>query len=153
MSVFELIGKIFKKLELGEKLDKVELALLKSVLKKDFKRAAVFAKAFIIHYSSLPDGLKKKAKPARIKLELITTKAINNIVDGREAFNEDEKEVLIKLFNDIGLDGPRVARSYINNFNVLFGYAFKEGLATLDKEDVLQPSFRKSEEEKEKLKL
>ncbi len=151
MNFFRLLKTIINKLEKGVKLDKVELAILKSVLTKDWTRVTLFAKAVISSFKALPAHLKPEGRRAMIRLELLTSKAIVNTLNDLPSFSSEDIKELEGIFYLLGFDGRQVARNFVANFTLLFGYSLKEHLGDLEKEFVksesLSPKKRKKKDE------
>ena len=135
MNIEELVNGILEKLAKGIPLDKKEVAAVKGALEQNMRNAMLFAKAFLYQYREILKNDGVKARQARIRLELLVKKALQNILDGKKAFSGEDMEVLIEVFNDLGMDGPKVARSFVANFNLLFGQSFAETLRNISKEE------------------
>ena len=156
MKLFDLLSGILDKIKKGVPLDKVELTLIKNMLQKEASRSYLFARAFLEHYSKLPEKDKRKARESRLRLELITTNAINRLLRGERPFNEDERRMLEDIFEDFGLDGRAVAKAYIANFTIVFGMGLKESLQEIARKEAEQEKLgvgKRIEEEKGKLKV
>ena len=156
MSFLKFLGDILKKIKDRVPLNKLEMALIRNVIKKDASRAMLFAGALTQQYKAASERHRVKARQARAKLDIITTNAINRIVNDEEPFSREEVKTLVEVFNDLGFDGNRVARAYVSNFTLVFGMGVKDTLNKLAEKEAsterIGLAAQKEETEKGKLK-
>jgi hypothetical protein len=152
MALFEFLNTIIGKLKKGSPLDSKELLLIKDSIEKGYVNGAIFAKAIINAYTSMAPHKKQEGKQAYGKLQAITTVAINRKLKGEEPFTDNERKELVNIFDNLGLDGKKVALSYISNFNVVFGMTLNEGLDRIKEQEIepLTPQITKKEQKEVK---
>ena len=151
MVLLEKLNKIMEKIKSTTPLDKFEIALIRESIKKGYLNGFIFAKAITTAYSNLSPNKQKEGKEAYLKLQAITTLAINRALLAKEPFYDEEIKMLEDIFNKLGFEGKRVALAYVTNFNVVFGLAIKEELEAIkEKEELLMPKIEKRETEKDK---
>ncbi|MEM4296143.1 MAG: hypothetical protein QXP22_00965 [Candidatus Anstonellales archaeon] len=164
MALFEFLNSIMEKIQKAKPLSKDEIALIKDSIKNGYVNGAIFAKAILHAYSNLALHKKPEGKEAYLKLQAITSSALNRALEGKEPFSEYDKTNLIDVFEKLGFEGNKVAISYMTNFNIVFGMALNEQLDKLKEkekeQEVLTPTLtatlkkeEKTEEKKKEEKL
>lgn len=157
MALFEFLNGIMEKIQKAVPLNKDEIALIRDSIKNGYVNGAIFAKAILHAYSNLALHKKPEGKEAYLKLQAITTSALNKALEGKEPFSDYDKTNLVEIFEKLGFDGNKLARSYMANFNIVFGMALNEQLDRLkeqEKEEVLTPTLKQQqtkEDKKEKI--
>jgi hypothetical protein len=84
--------------------------------------AAIFAALYISAKDKASNILdNSKLENSINKIESIISKAMENLDSKKPLFDKEQRQKLVELFNDIGLDGEKAADRFISNFDALLG--------------------------------